>query len=232
MTAPPSNDQLAAEAEHVVAEAAEDVRRHLAERPRADVIRLSSYALETLIDRGQLAVHQIATAHAAALVLLAETEDDLSDEEQNAGRYRLAWQSALRRAQDLRIHAAYVETERDALRQAVSDWICGTGDARVVVVRDERDAALREAYLLRAERDDLRHELETLRDLHKDLDQRYVLALDDQSLATRDRDAAAAELETLRGIHQERDALQVQLEAVRRRAKTIKNLTDLTEEPS
>lgn len=221
-------EQWAVDNEAVAVNVLADVRTELATTPRAEVMANLALAFGRFVEASPT---KLAAAHAAVLVLLAEARDEVArlggvaeGLDQEGERYRLAWASARRRAQGLRIHAETVETERDGLRQALHDWIADSDDARVVILRNQRNAALAANYELHEEvrqarqavvvvagrfdgaldqlaeaigqRDEARYDLETLRALHKDLDDRYVLALLDQSQAMGERDALRRELET------------------------------------
>jgi hypothetical protein len=195
-----SPEDWAAENEQVLADTLTEVRKFLAARPRTVVITALTAALERQVPLGKLA-----SAHAVTMVQLIEEEDNhdrtldaYNVERSRAERYRLAWLHARDRARNLRLHAEYVETERDGRQQALNDWIADSGDERVCLARQVRDQALLTSYSLRDQLDDTQHELETLRALHKDLDERYLMALDDCNRLAADGRRLAAELAGVR----------------------------------
>jgi hypothetical protein len=154
-----SDEVFASEAFAMAVVHAQDMAKALKTRTRDEAFLAKYRALvDTAADKPVGAVEGLAIIATVALILLIEeseaaasSRDDWGDALDQGERYRLAWQSARRRSQDLRIHAETVETERDGLRQALHDWIAGSDDEQVEIVRAQRDAALRDIYTLQDE---------------------------------------------------------------------------------
>jgi hypothetical protein len=216
-----SGEVFAAEAFAIAALHERDMVEGLRTRSR-DKAFLDKY--RTLIEhaegKAEVALEGLAIIASAVLVRLAEEQDahartreaveyvidERNDAQRTALRNRLAWLHARERAQGQRVRAEYAEEERDGLRQGLNDWIADAGDDRVRIVRDERDQALLGAYAAEGERDDARHDLKVLREVHKDLDERYLMALADHTAALAERDALRAEFEAaLAEAFRERD---------------------------
>jgi hypothetical protein len=135
-----------------------------------------------------------AATYGSAFSTVEFVVDERDDILTAAQRYRLAWLHARERARGQRVRAEYAEEEREGLRQALNDWIADSDDDRVAIARQVRDRALLRSYSLRDELDDVRHEYAVLLGIHKDLDERYVLALTDHTQALGERDEARAEV--------------------------------------